>query len=280
MKEYKTIKIKEREEGIAIITLCRPYRLNAWNFQFLEEMIDCLNYLHNSVEIRVLIITGEGRAFSSGLDLKDHTFINLKEVPDEFKHIKYLQMKDPKKRNIIFQDMLGRMIIKLRQIPQPVISAVKGPAYGGGFALAMASDIRIAGESAVFCNAFINIGVSGADCGSTYWLTRLIGFSRAAEIIYTGREVLSEEAYRIGLVLKVVPDNKILEESLKIAEKMLEKSYMGLRLTKEALNANIDAPSLENAIKLENQIQNTCGMILESGLKSDILKNKNQEEKN
>jgi enoyl-CoA hydratase len=149
-------------------------------------------------------------------------------------------------------------MIKLRKIPQPVIAAVKGPAYGGGLALSLAADIRIAGESSIFCNAFIKIGVSGADCGSTYWLPRIIGFSDAAEIIYTGKDVDANEADRIRLVSKVVPDNEIIKEALKIAHNMLEKSVFGLRLTKEALNLNIDAPSLTAAIELENRTQNVA----------------------
>jgi enoyl-CoA hydratase len=155
------------------------------------------------------------------------------------------------------------MMIKLRRIPQPVIAAVKGSAYGGGFALSMASDIRVAGESAVFCNAFIKIGVSGADCGSTYWLPRLIGFSNAAEIIYTGKDVDAKEAARIGLVSRVVSDDEVGEEALKLAKNLLSKSILGLRLTKEALNINIDAPSLESAIELENRTQNLCSQSLD-----------------
>lgn len=276
MKEYNTIKIEEREDGITIIALNRPHRLNAWTVVFLADMLHYLSYLDDNVNIRVVIITGTGRAFSSGLDLKDSHKMFLENVPEEYKDINYLHLKDTKTRNVLFQEMLGRLILKLRKIPQPIISAIKGPAYGGGFAIALASDIRIAGESTVFCNAFINIGVSGADCGVTYWLPRLIGFSKAAEIIYTGREVSAQEANRIGLITKLVPDDEIMDEALKIAKILLGKSFLGLKLTKEALNVNIDAPSLESAIKLENLIQNVCGNVGESEKKiaSEFLKRK------
>jgi enoyl-CoA hydratase len=248
--------------------------LNAWTAVFLEEMLHYLNYLDDNVKIRVVIITGEGRAFSSGLDLKDNHLMFLENVPEEYQNINYLHLKDIKTRNVIFQEMLGRFILKLRKVPQPIITAIKGPAYGGGFALALASDIRIAGESTVFCNAFINIGFSGADCGVTYWLPRLIGFSKAAEIIYTGREVYAQEADRIGLISKLVPDDQIMKEAIKTAKILVGKSFLGLKLTKEALNANIDAPSLENAIKLENYIQNVCGSVGESekNISSEFLK--------
>ena len=255
MIEYKTLKIEEREEGISIITLNRPERLNAINFEMIEEFLDYLDRLENNYDVNVVILTGEGRAFSAGLDLKDMSSLSSNELYKNDPRFRYLKTKDSIKVGFMLQRRITQIMIKLRKIPQPVIAAVKGPAYGGGLALSLAADIRIAGESSVFCNAFIKIGVSGADCGSTYWLPRVIGFSDAAEIIYTGKDVDAKEAERIRLVSRVVPDNKILEEAMKIAKNMLGKSVLGLRLTKQALNINIDAPSLESAIELENQTQ-------------------------
>ncbi|MHA1931566.1 MAG: enoyl-CoA hydratase/isomerase family protein [Promethearchaeota archaeon] len=256
MKEYKTLKIDEREEGISIITLNRPLVLNAINFLMIEEFLDYLDYLENNYDINVVILTGEGRAFSAGLDLKDMSSLGSNELYKTDPRFRYLKTKDSIKVGFMLQRRITQIMIKLRKIPQPVIAAIKGPAYGGGLALSLAADIRIAGESTVFCNAFIKIGVSGADCGSTYWLPRVIGFSDAAEIIYTGKDVDAKEAKRIRLVSRVVADSSILEEALKIARTMTNKSVLGLRLTKQALNINIDAPSLESAIELENQTQN------------------------
>jgi enoyl-CoA hydratase/carnithine racemase len=230
MEEYETIKVEEREDGISIITFNRPDRLNAINFQFVEDLQDYLNKVESNLSIRVVILTGEGRAFCSGLDIKDSQIILKKRIPEDLH----------------------------RRIPQPVIAAIKGSAYGGGLTFALASDIRIAGESAEFCNAFINVGLSGADCGSSYWLPRLIGFSRAAEFMYTGRVIDAQEADKIGLVSKVVPDDQILKEALKVAKVILTKSPIGLRFTKDALNMNMDAPSLEAATKLENRTQVIC----------------------
>ncbi|MHA2182699.1 MAG: enoyl-CoA hydratase/isomerase family protein [Promethearchaeota archaeon] len=258
MKEYNTLKIDEREEGISIITLNRPERLNAINFEMIEEFLDYLDYLENNYDINVVILTGEGRGFSAGLDLKDMSSLGSNELYKTDPRFRYLKTKDSVKIGFMLQRRITQIMIKLRRIPQPVIAAVKGPAYGGGLALSLAADIRIAGESSVFCNAFIKIGVSGADCGSTYWLPRVIGFSDAAEIIYTGKDVDAKEAERIRLVSRVVPDSTILKEALKIARNMINKSVLGLRLTKQALNINIDAPSLESAIELENQIQNSA----------------------
>ncbi|MFW9896282.1 MAG: enoyl-CoA hydratase/isomerase family protein [Candidatus Thorarchaeota archaeon] len=258
MREYKTLKINEREEGISIISLNRPKRLNAINFEMIEEFIDYLDYLDNNYDINAVIINGEGRAFSAGLDLIDMTSLNNNKLYREDPRFRYLWTKDSMKVGFMLQKRITQIMIKLRRIPQPVIAAVKGPAYGGGFALSLAADIRIAGESAVFCNAFIKIGVTGADCGSSYWLSRIIGFSDAAEIIYTGKDVDANEAMRVRLVSRVVPDNDIIEESLKIARTLLKKSVLGLRLTKQAMNINVDAPSLEAAIELENQMQNVA----------------------
>lgn len=258
MQEYETIKVNEREDGISIVKFNRPERLNAMNFQFTEDMLDYLNHLENSLDIRVLILIGEGRAFSSGLDLKESQLLTRKKIPEEYQKFKYLNTTEKIKRAIIAQKLISQIMIQLRKIPQPVIAAVKGPAYGGGLTLALAADIRIAGESAEFCNAFIRIGASGADCGSSYWLPRLIGFSRAAEFMYTGRIINAKEADKIGLVSKSVPDDDLLNEALNVAKQILNKSPMGVRFTKDALNMNIDAPSLEAAIKLENRNQVIC----------------------
>lgn len=258
MKNYETIKVEERDDGISIITFNRPERLNAMSIQLTEDMLDYLSTLEDSYTIRIVILTGEGRGFSSGLDLKEAQLIYKKRVPEEYKKFEFLATNDLVKRTIIVQKRLSEVMVKLRKIPQPVIAAVNGPAYGGGLGLAIAADIRIAGESAVFCNAFIKIGLSGADMGSSYWLPRLIGFSRAAEFMYTGRDMDAKEADKFGLVSRVVPDSELLNEVIKTAKMILNKSPMGVRLTKEALNMNIDAPSLEAAIKLENRTQVIC----------------------
>jgi len=260
MKEYKTIKIEEREDGISIITFNRPDSLNAISFELTDEMLDYLKSLENNLAIRVLILTGEGRGFSSGLDLKESQIAlkPLKKIPVEYHRFEYLLTKDKIKRSILAQKLLSEVMLRLRKIPQPVIAAVNGVAYGGGLGFALAADIRLAGESATFCNAFINIGVSGADMGSSYWLPRLIGFSRAAEFMYTGRVMDAKEADKIGLVTRVVADEKLLEEATNLAQQILSKSPMGIRFTKDALNANIDAQSLDVAIKLENRSQVIC----------------------
>jgi enoyl-CoA hydratase len=153
------------------------------------------------------------------------------------------------------QQRLARLVSGLRRIPQPVIAAVNGVAAGGGFCFTLAADVRIAARGARFVASFINIGLSAGEIGSTYLLPRLIGVSRAAEILYTGREVGAEEADRIGLVSRVVPDGEAVAAAMEVARVMLSKSAFGLRMTKEVLDINVDAPSLESALQLENRTQ-------------------------
>ncbi|OLS14634.1 MAG: enoyl-CoA hydratase/isomerase [Promethearchaeota archaeon CR_4] len=253
--EYKNLKIEERSDGIAIITLNRPERLNALSFDLIDELNAYLARLQVNLDVRVVILTGAGRGFSAGIDLNDLGQIYKENVPEQYHHHQYLLSRDTFKRVAIIQELLTYLILGFRRIPQPVIAAVNGPAFGAGFALALASDIRVAGESAVFCNAFIKIGISGGDCGSTYLLPRLVGLSRATEIIFTGRNVTATEADRIGLVSKTIPDAQLQETALAIAQDLLDKSPLGLRYTKEALNMNVDAQSLEAAIKFENRTQ-------------------------
>ena len=164
------------------------------------------------------------------------------------------------KAKLYTQWRTSHLIVKMRKISQPIINIIQGPATGAGFTFALATDIRIAGENAKMANSFINIGFSGADLASSYHLPRLIGISRAAEIIYTGRFVLAEEAEKIGLVSKVIKGDvtKLLNAAMEIAENLLTKSPLGLRMTKEAVNLSLDSPSLETIMQLENRSQMLC----------------------
>ena len=256
----ETLEFELKENGIGIISLNRPEKLNAMSYQMFADLHAIFDHLMINLDCRVVILKGEGRAFCAGLDLSELTITAKKKIPEEYKKFKYLDVSDPVKKSFYFQWMLSRVIIKMRKINQPIIAIVQGPATGGGFALTLASDIRIAGENARFNNAFINIGLSGSDCGTSYFLPRLIGMSRAAEILYTGRFIDAEEALRIGLVSKVVEgdESKLLEAAIEIAENLLTKSPLGLRMTKEAINLSQDSPSLETIIQLENRAQSLC----------------------
>jgi enoyl-CoA hydratase len=168
--------------------------------------------------------------------------------------------------------------MRMRRAQQPIISLVHGPACGGGFALALASDIRIAGESARMNAAFIRIGLSACDIGVSYFLPRLVGVSVASELMLTGRFINADRALRTGLVSEVVPDAKLAEAARPYIEEMLTTSPLGLRLTKECLNFSVDAPSLEAAVAMEdrNQILTSQTNDVREGMAAFLEKRKPQ----
>lgn len=246
--EFKTILFETPRPGVGLLTLNRPESLNAINMEMLSELHDLYEKLKISDEIRVVILNGAGRGFCSGADLMD-----LQLNPEAPKYL-----EDPAKFLIGIQKKYSDMILELRRAPQPIIAVVQGAAAGGGMTMALASDVVLAGPRAKFIASFINIGLSGGELGSTYFLPKLVGASRAAEILMTGRPVGAEEAEKIGLVSRVVEEEKLMDAAFEMADSMLGKSYLGLRQTKEALAQNLTAPSLEAAIELENRNQVIC----------------------
>jgi enoyl-CoA hydratase/carnithine racemase len=260
---FETIKFEILENGIGILTLNRPEKLNAMNFQMIEDLHSILDNLMLNLNCRVLILKAEGRAFCAGLDLRESMVLQSKKKPEELKN-KFFFIRAPDK-DLIKAKMYGQwrtshLIVKMRKISQPIIALIQGPATGAGFTFALAADIRIAGEKAKFANSFINIGFSGSDLASSYHLPRLIGMSRAAEILYTGRFIEAEEAEQIGLISKIIngDDKVLMEAAMQIAEDLLTKSPLGLRMTKEAMNISMDSPSLETIMQLENRAQMLC----------------------
>ena len=242
---FRTLKLEEPEAGIALITLSRPDRLNALSLEMVEELHLLFGQFPSRDEVRVLVITGEGRGFCSGADLKDE---RLKKEASAI-------LSSAAKHLFTVQKKYADLVLIMRRLPQPIIAAVNGPAAGGGMCLALASDIVIAGPRATFTPSFINIGLSGGEMGTTYFLPRGVGSFRASEILLTGRTVDAVEAERIGLVSRLVEENRLLETAMETARIMLAKSPVGLRLTKEALHLNLAAPSLEAAVELENRNQ-------------------------
>ena len=246
--EFKTIKFTEPESGVGLITLNRPDRLNALSLDMLEDLEALFKELSDQGEVRVIVITGEGRGFCSGADLKDSRA--RREVST--------LIKDPATHLVAIQKKYSALITDMRRLPQPIISAVNGPAAGGGMCIVLASDVVIAGPHATFIPSFINIGLTGGELGTTYFLPRVVGIPRASEILLTGRTVEAREADKIGLVSRLIEDGDLMDAVMETARMMLLKSPMGLRLTKEALNQNLNAPSLEAAIELENRNQSIC----------------------
>ncbi len=246
-KNFKTLIYQVPEPGIGHLILNRPEYLNALSLEMVEELYGLFYELMRNEDIRVLVISGAGRGFCSGADLGDPQLLKPAIHEGAAGHLRTIQRK------------YSGLIIQLRELPQPVIAAVNGPAAGGGMCLALASDIVYASPTATFVNSFINIGLSGGELGSSYLLPRLAGFLKAAEIIYTGRTVGAREAERIGLVTKLIEDeSKLVESAIDTARAMLKKNPVGLRMTKEVLNRNLGAVSLEAAIAAEDLNQSIC----------------------
>ncbi|MFX0043735.1 MAG: enoyl-CoA hydratase/isomerase family protein [Candidatus Hodarchaeota archaeon] len=252
---FETIEWELKENGIGILTLKRPEKLNAISFQMEEELHSILDHLTMNLDCRVIILKGAGRGFCAGTDLQEGLILNSKKIQEEYKKYYFLDVAEPIKKRVYYQWRISQLIIKMRKISQPIIALIQGPAAGGGFSLILAADIRLASEEAQFINSPINIGLTGADIGASYFLPRLIGMSTAAEILYTGRTVNGKEAKELGLVSKLVEKDKLLDAAMELAKEMLKKSPLGLRMTKKALNLSLDSPSLDTIIQFENSSQ-------------------------
>jgi enoyl-CoA hydratase len=236
------------DERISLITLDRPDRLNAITFELVAELHDALDAVAADRSCRVVILTGAGRAFCAGLDLRDW---GTPPEPGEHPHARV---------GVGGQEFLANLMVHVRETPQIVIAAVNGPAFGGGLSLACAADLRVASEDARFCSAFIRTGLSGTDAGISYLLPQVIGPGRALDLIVTGREVDAQEADRIGLVSRVAPPGELMAEARAVAETIAGYTTTGLVLTKEAFWHNVAAPDLAAAIALENRNQRIAAL--------------------
>ena len=241
MTDYTTIKV-EKKNGVDWLTLNRPDALNAIDTPMVTELRDYFGNLQEDRDTRIVVMQGAGKAFCAGLDIK----------ASQGRH------EPPFGGGMGFQGYLAEVYIRRRRCPKPIISLIQGPACGGGFAFALASDIRIAGESARMNAAFIRIGLSACDMGASYFLPRLIGTSIASELMLTGRFIDAQRALRTNLVSEVVPDAELQKAAQSYINDMLTTSPMGLRLTKEGLNVSIDAAGLEAVMAIENRNQVLC----------------------
>jgi len=239
--DYKTIQYEVIENGLGLLSLNRPESYNAVNHLMMEELEDFWKERLYDLETAVIILKGNGeKGFCAGLDMKE----TLAKAPTMNAHEFYR-----------FQARLARINLAMRRAPQPIICAVHGAAAGQGFSFTLSSDIRIISPDARFSAAYINIGLGGADMSCSYFLPRMIGTGRAYEFMYTGGFMSSEEAMQLGLVTKIVEKDKLLDTAKDYAKIMLSKNRMGLRLTKEAINMNIDAGGLEMALNIEDRNQ-------------------------
>ena len=238
-----TVQITHESAAVAVLRLNRPDRLNALNFGCVSELHDSLDALAADDACKVIVLTGAGRGFCAGLDLKD-----FGSVPDVGTH-------RHRHAGISGQAFLANLAQHIHDTPQIVLAAINGAAYGGGFALAAACDLRIASTSATMASAFIRTGLTGTDVGITYFLPRLIGASRAFDMIVTGRTIDAAEAERMGLVSMVVADADLETTAFDMAAQIASFTSFGLRRTKEVMWHNLEASSLAAAIALENRNQ-------------------------
>ena len=238
-----TVLSEQLDEHVTLLTLNRPERLNAMDYGLVAGLHDALDQVAADPACRVVILTGAGRGFCSGLDLKG---FGTPPVPGQHPHARV---------GMGGQEFIAGLTHHLHALPQVVVAAVNGPAFGGGLALACASDLRVAAHSARFCSAFIRTGLTGTDIGVSYLLPRLIGAGRAFDLIVTGREIDATEAERIGLVARLVSDPELLDEARSLATSIARYTTTALVFTKEAFWHNVDASSLAAAIALENRNQ-------------------------
>jgi enoyl-CoA hydratase len=243
----RTVQLHQAAPHVKVIELHKPERLNAISFDLVADLHDALDQVAADDDCKVAILTGAGRGFCAGLDLKDWG-----STPEPGGHPHY-----PAGRT--GQAFMSNLTQHIRATPQIVIGAVNGAAYGGGFSLALACDLRIAATSARFCSAFIKTGLTGTDIGVTYLLPRLIGAARAFDLIVTGRTVDAAEAERMGIVSRVVPDESLMDEVLAVAGTVAGYTSYGLRNTKEVMWHNLDTNNMAAAIALENRNQELGG---------------------
>jgi enoyl-CoA hydratase len=240
---YETLAV-EREGHLSWLVLNRPSSLNALSAAMVRELRDFFWRLPDDRETRVVAMRGAGRAFCAGLDLKEAGSGGAegggrRDVPAALRG----------------QREISEIVMLMRRAPQPILAAVHGAASGGGFALALAADVRIAGATARMNAAFIRLGLSACDVGVSYFLPRLIGASVASELLLTGDFIDAERAERTGLVSRVVPDDQLVDAARELAGRMLRNAPLALRLTKECLEHSIDAGSLRQAIAMEDRNQ-------------------------
>jgi len=254
--------IDEPATHVRQLTLNRPEQLNAMTSELCETLHDELRGIARERSCRAVILTGAGRGFCAGLDLHGYGSAPENDGSDE-----------PRDR-LANQQHMSRLILELRALPQPVIAAVNGPAAGFGLALALGSDIRYASRQAVFRVAFVNVGVSNCDMGTSWLLPRLIGASRSNELMLTGRRVDAEEALRIGLVADVLDGEQLLDRALESARQIASLAPFGVRLTKQGMWAALEIPSEQAAVEYEDrqQIMATFGRAVPEAVEAFLQK--------
>lgn len=232
----------DRRDGVRTITLSRPERLNAVDGALTEEMLDVLNELARDPDTQVVVLTGEGRGFCSGMDIQGGD-------PGE-------QTSEGRVQRL-YRGIArgGEVTARLREIPQPVIAALRGPVAGMGVSWALACDMRVADPTTRFVVPFVDLGLSAGDCGLSWLLPRLVGPARAAEICYRAQRLDVSRADALGLITEIAPEGGDVDSAQALADELLTRSPYGLRRTKELLNASLDVPGLRRQLMAETAVQ-------------------------
>jgi enoyl-CoA hydratase/carnithine racemase len=238
----ETLSLETPHPGVCVLRLNRPQRLNAINETMVAELRQTCVALTTDTSVNAVVLTGSGRGFCSGIDMRDFG-------PG------MLDASDPAIDRMRFQEAMAALPQAIEALPQPVIAAINGPCVGAGLALCLAADIRIASAAASFGNAAILLGLSGAEMGMSYHLPRIVGTSVAADWMLTGRTVAAEEADRRGLVSQLTAPEELLDKAIELACGIAQLAPLGVQLTKRTLQINTDAASLAAALELENRNQ-------------------------
>jgi enoyl-CoA hydratase len=252
-----THRVTELEPGIVALELTRPRRRNALSSNAVAELHHEIDRIGGDPAIRVVILSGEGPSFCAGADIKagptDSDATQGTAIGSLFG-----AARSDLVRSFAAQELMASLFEKIHRLRQPVIAAVNGHAHGGGFALALACDIRIASQSASFGAVFIKRGISACDMGTSYFLPRLVGAARSAELLLTGRVFDAAEARDMGLVIDVVDEEDLLGSALSTARLISENSPLAVWMTKETMWQTLDAPCLRMALDIENRTQIMC----------------------
>ena len=230
-------------DGVTRITLNRPSKLNALTNELINELHAALDQVDADHGCRAVILTGAGRGFCAGLDLNGFGVV---EGTEDLGRVQ---------KGMAVQQHIAEVVHHMRDVRQPIIAAINGPAAGGGFAFACAADVRYCSQSATFATAFVRLGISGCDIGVSWMLPRLIGASRSWELLLTGRVFDAAEADRIGLVSQMVGDDELEDTVLGVADEIAANSPFGVWMTKEVMWSNLEIPSLRAGIDIENRNQ-------------------------
>ena len=232
------------EHGVMLVTLDDPERYNALSSAMVTDLKATFAGIRVNRAVRAVIVNGAGRGFCSGANMGGGD-----DVPESARD------RGPVGLVQMFQEHIAELMLAVHELPQPVIAAVHGAAVGGGLALALASDLRIASPDAFFASHFIRVGLSSCDVGTSYLLPRIVGATRAAELMLTGRRFTAEEADRFGMLNRLVPREELLDAAHDLAAGVIANSEYGVYMTKLGLWANLDASSLRAAMELENRTQ-------------------------